>query len=294
MSTASPPNASPERPESPAIPTPPSGWLSQSGSLFAGADHDKRKRALGATLGSLAAHVLLVAIAAFLLTRPRAIQVYEERPLPIGTLVYLQPEEGLGGGGGGSPDPAPPEPMVIPETPQPEPEPPPLTPPPPVPPPEPPPPTMTVPVMTVGATAPQASGLSPDALKAGTGGGGQGRGMGSGTGDGVGPGQGTGFGGGIARPGAGITNPVLIRRVRPNYTSEAMRAKITGMVVLEAVVEKDGTVGDVRVMRSLDTVYGLDQEAIKAARQWVFRPATDRNGNPVPIVVALEIEFALH
>jgi len=56
--------------------------------------------------------------------------------------------------------------------------------------------------------------------------------------------------------------------VRPNYTAEAMRAKVQGVVRLEGVVLSDGTVGDVHVTRSLDSVFGLDQEAMKAAKRY--------------------------
>jgi len=73
-----------------------------------------------------------------------------------------------------------------------------------------------------------------------------------------------------------------------------MRAKIQGVVQLEAVVDENGLVNDVRVTRSLDKQYGLDQEAIKAARMWLFRPARDRDNKPVPIVITLELTFALH
>jgi len=71
-----------------------------------------------------------------------------------------------------------------------------------------------------------------------------------------------------------------------------MRAKIQGSVVLECVVQTDGTVGDVRVVRSLDVTYGLDEEAIKAAKQWKFAPGT-RNGEPVPVMVSIELTFTL-
>ena len=80
--------------------------------------------------------------------------------------------------------------------------------------------------------------------------------------------------------------------MKPQYTSEALRAKVTGTVYLEVVVLADGTVGDVRVTRSLDPVFGLDNEAIKAARQWLFSPAT-RFGEPVSIMVSLALDFNL-
>jgi protein TonB len=121
---------------------------------------------------------------------------------------------------------------------------------------------------------------------------GTGTGIGSGRGPGFGPGSGGGTGGGVYRPGNGVESPRLLRSVRPNYTGEAMRAKVQGVVRLEGVVMPDGTVGDVRVTRSLDSVFGLDQEAMKAARQFRFVPGM-RFGEPVAVMVSFEIEFAL-
>jgi protein TonB len=206
-------------------------------------------------------------------------------------LVYLQ-EAGPGGGGGGSPAPAPPKPISIPKTKPPEPVP--IVPPPPQPVTPPPPvPTFTAPVMTTNTELVQATGTSSVSLAA-YGGGGNGGGLGPGNGRGVGPGNTAGFGGKAYRPGAGIQNPIPLKEPKPAYTTEAMRAKIQGSVLLEAVVDEHGLVSDVRVVRSLDRLYGLDQEAIKAARQWLFRPALDRDNKPVPIIVQLELDFRLH
>ena len=96
--------------------------------------------------------------------------------------------------------------------------------------------------------------------------------------------------GAVFRPGTDIVNPRLLREVRPQYTAEALDAKITGTVYLEMVVLPDGTVGDVRITRSLDP--GLDEEAVKAARQWVFEPGT-RFGEPVAVLVNLALDFNL-
>lgn len=161
---------------------------------------------------------------------------------------------------------------------------------------------MNIPAVSMAASNRTRSGVL-DALAAantgaqgsGAGGGagaGEGAGSGPGTGSGLGPGTGGGVGGGVYRPGAGIVNPRLLREVKPQYTAEALRAKITGTVFMEVVVLPDGTVGDVRVTRSLDPVFGLDDEAIKAARQWLFEPAT-RFGEPVAILVNLALDFNL-
>jgi protein TonB len=62
--------------------------------------------------------------------------------------------------------------------------------------------------------------------------------------------------------------------------------------MLEAVVLADGTVGDVRVTRSLDATFGLDQNAINAVRRWRFLPGT-RLGTPLPVIVSIELTFTL-
>jgi len=121
---------------------------------------------------------------------------------------------------------------------------------------------------------------------------GTGTGIGPGSGSGLGPGSGGGTGGGTYRPGNGVNLPRVIREVKPQYTSDAMRAKVQGTVLLECVVKPDGSVGDVQVIRSLDSTFGLDQEAIKAARQWRFQPGT-RLGEPVSVLVTIELTFTL-
>jgi TonB family protein len=90
----------------------------------------------------------------------------------------------------------------------------------------------------------------------------------------------------------GVTVPQLLRKVDPEYTADAMRARIQGTVVLEMVVLADGSVGKVAMVRSLDSVYGLDQSAIDAASQWKFKPGT-KDGKPVAVAVTLEMKFTL-
>lgn len=94
------------------------------------------------------------------------------------------------------------------------------------------------------------------------------------------------------RPGNGVTLPRILREVRPNYTADGIRAKVQGTVWVEAVVLPDGSVGQARVVRSLDSTFGLDEEALKAARQWRFAPGT-RYGQPVAVLVTIELTFTL-
>jgi protein TonB len=121
---------------------------------------------------------------------------------------------------------------------------------------------------------------------------GTGTGIGPGSGSGLGPGSGGGTGGGVYQPGNGVTLPRVLREVKPMYTSEAMRAKVQGAVTLRCVVRPDGSVTDIQVIRSLDSVFGLDQEATKAARQWQFVPGT-RMGQPVSVQITIELTFTL-
>ena len=89
-----------------------------------------------------------------------------------------------------------------------------------------------------------------------------------------------------------VTLPEIVREVKPAYTREAMQAKIQGTVWLTVIVLDSGHVGDVTVAKSLDAQYGLDEEAVKAARQWVFKPGT-RDGKPVNVEVTIEMTFTL-
>lgn len=127
----------------------------------------------------------------------------------------------------------------------------------------------------------------------GTGGGagsGQGTGLGPGDGNGVGDGSGGGYGGGPFRPGSGVEPPRLLREVKADYTDEARRTNIEGEVELEIVVRRDGTVGDVKVLRGLRG--GLNERAIEAVRQWKFAPGRMK-GTPVDVVVEVGVEFRL-
>jgi TonB family protein len=138
----------------------------------------------------------------------------------------------------------------------------------------------------LGAPGPPSSGP-------GTGGGignGNGRGVGTGSGPGVGPGSGGGIGGGVFRVGGGVTAPTVMSRVEPQYSEEARKARYQGTVVLEAIVRKDGSIDILRIVRSLG--FGLDENAIKALKQWRFRPGM-KNGEAVDVALNIEVNFNL-
>lgn len=258
---------------------------------------------------SFLSHIVGTVLVLFIASRlpdmtPRASPPPAQPPSEIVWLAAPGPGGGGGGGGDESPEPPqkaeapgeekitvpaakPPKLETPPEAPEPVPEPPPLT--------------ITaqpmqtgieqVPGMLTSVSVPTVSQGSGTRGGAGTG---SGTGVGPGQGSGLGPGSGGNFGGGAARPGNGIMPPTLIRpEAKPNYTAEAMRAKIQGRVTLEAVVSPDGTVGEVRIVRSLDPTFGLDQEAIRTARLWRFQPGTNRLGEAVPVLVVIEMDFTL-
>jgi protein TonB len=207
-------------------------------------------------------------------------------------IVWLsQPGPG-GGGGGGNKMPDPPkkaelkgeQKISVPTPPEPKPEPPKV---------EPPPDQLNIPAQTLAAAPVSSPGaLSPNPNDTASTGSGSGSGAGPGQGSGLGPGFGGGTGGGAYRPGNGVNLPQPLKEVKPQYTADAMRAKVQGTVLLECVVLPDGSVGSVEVVRSLDSTFGLDQEAIKAAKQWRFRPGT-RFGEPVAVLVTIELTFTL-
>jgi protein TonB len=122
---------------------------------------------------------------------------------------------------------------------------------------------------------------------------GDGPGLGGGHGDGLENGEKGGFGGGVFGPGTkGVTMPIALHMERPSYSTDAMRARIQGVVVIDCVVRPNGRCSDIRVARSLDPVFGLDEEAKRAVTLWRFKPGTYR-GDPVPVIVRLELEFTI-
>ena len=96
----------------------------------------------------------------------------------------------------------------------------------------------------------------------------------------------------IYTPGDGVSLPQPTKQVKAEYTSEAMQNRIEGKVGLDVVVLGDGAVGDVKVTESLDTVYGLDKNAVAAMKQWVFKPGM-KDGKAVAVRVHVMMNFSL-
>ena len=84
--------------------------------------------------------------------------------------------------------------------------------------------------------------------------------------------------------------PTVLHPVYAQYTSDAMRPKVEGLVVVQGIVDRDGLVRDVRVLQRLEP--SLDQGAQRALAQWTFRPAT-HIGQPVAMAITVEMAFTL-
>jgi len=257
--------------------------------LFEQPDRNRIGGALGAGFLTHLVFLGLILLIASLLPE----RVYEAfvPPQLSDRIVWLSDPGPGGGGGGGNKMPDPPKAAEIVK---PKPKPAPVPAPVPTPVKEPPPvEQLTIPLQTLDAAVTTPGTIEStqvsNSLSLGSG---TGTGAGPGQGSGLGPGTGGGTGGGAYRPGNGVQLPRPLREVKPQYTADAMRAKVQGTVLLECVVLPDGTVGKVEVVRSLDSAFGLDQEAIKAARQWRFAPGT-RFGEPVAVLVTIELTFTL-
>jgi TonB family protein len=95
---------------------------------------------------------------------------------------------------------------------------------------------------------------------------------------------------GALQVGGDVKAPVVIHRVNPMYPEAARRSEITGIVIVEVLIGKDGRVKDAAVLKPLP--FGLDQSALDAVRQWTFQPGT-LNGEPVDVIFDLTINFRL-
>jgi periplasmic protein TonB len=92
------------------------------------------------------------------------------------------------------------------------------------------------------------------------------------------------------RIGGKIQAPTLLRRVEPVYPPVAVSARLQGLVILEALVDHDGTVADVKVLRSAGPV--LDREALIAVRQWQYSPLV-LNGGRKRFVLTVMLWFSV-
>jgi len=126
-------------------------------------------------------------------------------------------------------------------------------------------------------------------LPGGSGSGGDGPGGGPGDGPGL-PGVSGEPGGGPLVPTADMVLPVLLRRVEPEYPEAARVARLPGQVVLTAVIERDGGVGEVEVLQSTNRLF--EAPAAEAVRRWAYRPAR-LDGRPVAVYFTVVVRFEL-
>jgi protein TonB len=95
---------------------------------------------------------------------------------------------------------------------------------------------------------------------------------------------------GPIRVGGDVKPPDKVFFPSPQYTEIARKARIQGVVIVEAIIDKSGSVTNVKVLKGLPM--GLDQAAVDAVSRWTFKPAT-LNGKPVAVIYNLTVNFQL-
>lgn len=116
-------------------------------------------------------------------------------------------------------------------------------------------------------------------------------GVGPGDGPGVGPGKGGGYPDlGSLRAGGAQSGLVVLHKVEPDYSDEARKAQLQGLVILQIEVDERGVPRNPKIVRSLGL--GLDDRAIEAVQRWRFRPSY-RDGKPVAATAFVEVNFRL-
>jgi protein TonB len=93
------------------------------------------------------------------------------------------------------------------------------------------------------------------------------------------------------RVGGDVKAPILKERVEPVYPEPARKARMQGVVILEAIITADGTVSDVKVLKSVNPL--LDAAAERAVSHWTYRPAT-LSGRAVSVYLTVTVNFQLH
>ena len=91
------------------------------------------------------------------------------------------------------------------------------------------------------------------------------------------------------RVGIQIEAPRKIRHVDPTYPELAKQAGVSGIVILECVIDREGRIADVRVLKGHAL---LNRAAVDAVREWTYRPSL-RNGVPVPVVMTVTVRFEM-
>jgi len=92
------------------------------------------------------------------------------------------------------------------------------------------------------------------------------------------------------RVGGDIKEPKKIKDAKPVYPPLAQTAKISGIVIIEAIIAKDGSIRDAKILRGMPM---LNDAALEAVRQWRYTPTT-LNGVPVEVVMTVTVNFTLN
>ncbi len=87
-----------------------------------------------------------------------------------------------------------------------------------------------------------------------------------------------------------VQKPVKISSPQPQYTEIARKARIQGVVILQTIINKEGNITDVKILKGLPM--GLAEAAVAAVEQWKYQPAT-LNGKPVAVYFNLTVNFQL-
>jgi TonB family protein len=99
---------------------------------------------------------------------------------------------------------------------------------------------------------------------------------------------------GVARAGVnGVGIPACVYCPTPQYTDKARAAKLSGSVVLQALVTVDGRAENISIVKGHELGLGLDESAIHTVAEWRFKPAMGPDGKPVAVTVPLEVTFRI-
>jgi len=113
----------------------------------------------------------------------------------------------------------------------------------------------------------------------------------------------------VKKVGGGVSSPIPIYEVEPEFTAAAKKAKAAGMVLVGLIVDEQGLPQNVHVLRGFGigpdgkplpklkkaaraAADGMNQKALDAVKQYKFKPAT-QDGKPVPVQVNLEVNFQI-
>ena len=87
-----------------------------------------------------------------------------------------------------------------------------------------------------------------------------------------------------------MVKPVPVKKVKPKYTLAAKRKRVHGTIIAQGLIDENGNVVEVRILRKMRNSFGLEKEVIKALKKWKFQPAT-KNGVKVKVYDTFLFKF---